>query len=204
MAANINLNRVPYSPEEDEIILEHTNSAALKIFSQHPDFKKCNRSSVAIERRKTKLVKGNITYRNCFKVVQLKANRKLVKIFDNAFEASKHFNSKYDSYRIRKSCINLNTQVFGYNWMYLSDYLKEVQLKEKDIVKKKRTSPNAKKIIQLSISGEYIKTWNAISLAARTLNISRTNISECCNGYINYSGGFIWKHYTDYHNTKSE
>lgn len=53
----------------------------------------------------------------------------------------------------------------------------------------------AKKVKQYTIDGKYIKTWNAIVDAQKSLNIG--HISQCCSGKRKTSGGFIWKYEGD-------
>ena len=52
---------------------------------------------------------------------------------------------------------------------------------------------NARKIIQYSLNGEFIREWGCIMDAVRELNISR-NISACCLGQLKTSGGYIWRY----------
>ena len=52
----------------------------------------------------------------------------------------------------------------------------------------------AKKVYQYDKSGNFIKEWPYMSLAANQLNISKGNIGEVCNGNRKTAGGFIWKY----------
>lgn len=65
----------------------------------------------------------------------------------------------------------------------------------------------SKNVLQYNLNGDLIKEWDSISLAAKTLKISRTNISEVCTGsniHRTTAGGFIWKHNKVYNNQKKE
>jgi len=53
---------------------------------------------------------------------------------------------------------------------------------------------NKRKIIQLTLDGEFIKEWNSIIKAKNKLKISA--ISQCCRGLYKTAGGFKW-HYKD-------
>ena len=53
---------------------------------------------------------------------------------------------------------------------------------------------NKRKIIQLTLDGEFIKEWNSIIEAKNKLKISA--ISQCCRGLYKTAGGFKW-HYKD-------
>lgn len=50
------------------------------------------------------------------------------------------------------------------------------------------------KIIQYSLSGEYIKTWNNIDEVSKTLKVSRESIAGCCRGISRTAHKFIWKY----------
>mgnify|MGYP001773731241 CR=1 FL=1 len=53
---------------------------------------------------------------------------------------------------------------------------------------------NAKKILQFTKSGEFIKDWQSAYEAERELGIAQSNICRCCNGKYKSAGGFIWKY----------
>lgn len=59
---------------------------------------------------------------------------------------------------------------------------------------------NAKPIVQLSLSGEYIAKFEGASEASRQLkNISRGSISNCCNNRSKSAGNYRWVLYKDYY-----
>ena len=53
---------------------------------------------------------------------------------------------------------------------------------------------NARKIIQLSKENTFIKEWESIHEAARTLSLQDSNIYKVCNGERKTCGGFHWKY----------
>lgn len=53
---------------------------------------------------------------------------------------------------------------------------------------------NAKKVIQLTISGEPIKEWDCVKLAADTLKIKQGNIANCARGRQHTAHGFKWEY----------
>lgn len=60
-----------------------------------------------------------------------------------------------------------------------------------------------RKVIQFSLSGEYIKKWNSIAEASVSLGMKRaTNISLTCNGGRQKAGGYQWLYKEDYENGK--
>lgn len=60
--------------------------------------------------------------------------------------------------------------------------------------------PNSVKVIQLTLKGEYIRTWECISDASRELKILISGICACCLGYSKSYKGYIWKYEYDYDN----
>ena len=56
---------------------------------------------------------------------------------------------------------------------------------------------------QYDLQGNFIKRWNGVRTIERTLNISSSNISECCRGKRKTAGGYNWK-YKDFKTTKGE
>ena len=53
---------------------------------------------------------------------------------------------------------------------------------------------NAKKVMQLTKSGELIKEWQSMSEASKQLKINCSNICSCCNGIRKYASGYVWKY----------
>lgn len=56
--------------------------------------------------------------------------------------------------------------------------------------------PNAKKIFQLDLKGNFIKEWDSIIDIQRNLNIKASNIGKVCRQEKKYktAGGYIWKY----------
>jgi hypothetical protein len=51
---------------------------------------------------------------------------------------------------------------------------------------------NKKQVNQYDLNNNFIKSWDSITQAEKTLNIH--HISSVCSGKRNYAGGFIWKY----------
>lgn len=49
----------------------------------------------------------------------------------------------------------------------------------------------AKKVMQYSKNGEFIREWSSANEAAKYVKSSK--VGEVCNGYRKYAGGYIWK-----------
>ena len=54
---------------------------------------------------------------------------------------------------------------------------------------------SSRKVVQLSLSGEYIQTYGSIREAGRMLDVHYTNIVKCCTGKIKSSCGYKWVYY---------
>lgn len=54
--------------------------------------------------------------------------------------------------------------------------------------------PTPKAILQYSIDGKFIKSWNSISEAVKEYPQARGNISAVCKGTKKTAGGFIWRY----------
>jgi len=82
------------------------------------------------------------------------------------------------------------------HWLYGKNH------SEKSIQKMKKSQnlryknnpigPRAKNIIQYSLEGLFIKEWNSACEASKIIGCSPQAISNCANGRIKKSNGFIW------------
>lgn len=68
--------------------------------------------------------------------------------------------------------------------------------------KKGENSPFSKKIVQLDLNGNYIKTWNSMADASNELGINKPDICSACNGKHKSAGGYMWIHEEDYDENK--
>lgn len=51
-----------------------------------------------------------------------------------------------------------------------------------------------KSVTQYSLSGDFIKKYDAINIAAKELNIDETGISRCCKDNQRIAGGYLWRY----------
>jgi len=56
---------------------------------------------------------------------------------------------------------------------------------------------STKPVIQMSVSGRFIKEWYSQSHAFRTTGVMQTDISSCCRGRRKTAGGFKWCYATN-------
>jgi hypothetical protein len=94
----------------------------------------------------------------------------------------------------------------GYLWVYKEDYKKDTQYQH--IIEE---NPNKKSIVQLSLKGEYVNTYNSLQEAVDKNNeLKVKGISKCCNNTRKSYKGYIWVFKEEYnksnnytYNTKS-
>lgn len=55
---------------------------------------------------------------------------------------------------------------------------------------------NGRKVVQLTMDGEYIAEYQTIAEATRITGVH--NISTCCRGHTEFAGGFKWMYKEDY------
>lgn len=53
-----------------------------------------------------------------------------------------------------------------------------------------------KKVLQYSLSGEFLKEWPSSTEILKNYKIGQPNLSLCCNGKQSTCGGYRWKFYT--------
>lgn len=61
-----------------------------------------------------------------------------------------------------------------------------------------RTKNIKKQVNQYDLQGNFIKTWDSITLVQETLKIDGSSISKCCKNKIKQAKGFKWKYTTLY------
>lgn len=121
---------------------------------------------------------------DCKKVYQYTLDGVFVAEYDSISEAAER-NNICDS-GITKSCLGEYTQCGGYLWRYASD----VNYSHENI--EPRINPKAKKVLQLTMDGEFIAEYNSIEEAAEKVNGITCSISSCCHGNQNSHRGYKW------------
>lgn len=59
---------------------------------------------------------------------------------------------------------------------------------------KRAAKSKSKSMLQFSIDGKLLNTWESARLAARTLGYNQGNISQCCVGKFKTMYGYKWKY----------
>ena len=132
---------------------------------------------------------------NNIKVVQLTMDGAFVKVWNGCREAERSGN--FHSGRISDCCKKKRNEHFGYKWMFLDEHKK---MTDEEVINfcKKENRINLKKIVQLDLNDNFIKTWEGAIYVKEELGLLSSSISECCSGKRKKSGGFKWMYYDDY------
>lgn len=90
---------------------------------------------------------------------------------------------------ISKCLVGKYKQAYGYIWIYDND-----PNPVKTIQEKMSPSKAKRKIIQYNLDGEYIREFDSIAEAKKTLGKPRARVAECARGLYPSAGGYIWKY----------
>lgn len=128
------------------------------------------------------------------RVMQLDKNTKeVLKIFDSLKEAADEVGVGYIN--ISRVCNGKNETSAGYRWKFADE----------GVYKPNKTSltgkenPNARKVVQLSLDGKYIRVYSTIKQAAIENSISVNGIYQYLSSKTRkHSGGYQWMYYEDY------
>ncbi|AZV43620.1 hypothetical protein BAOM_3011 [Peribacillus asahii] len=123
------------------------------------------------------------------KVVQLSPKREFINEFESMEAARIATNAK----NIPAVCKGIFKSSGGFLWMYKEDYEKNkdylLSLPEVQVSRER-------KVIQLSLNGEFIKEWSSVKEAT---SISH-GIRRVCKGRQKTAGGYKWMYKEDYDN----
>lgn len=113
--------------------------------------------------------------------------------FDNEGELVESFSSISDAVRwlnkgyvtaISEAASGKRKSAYGYFWRYEPNF-------------QFRQTETSSWIIQLTLTGEYVKRWNSLKEINEELKINISDISGVCNGRLNSAGGYCWRKYND-------
>lgn len=115
----------------------------------------------------------------------------LLEIFDSLSEASKKVNIISSS--ITDCCRGKQKSCAGYFWKYYENGDENKEYFEVPIRKETK-----RKVVQLSLDGEFIRLFDSRTDAERKTGICSTSISQVCNGVYKQTNGYKWMNYEDY------
>ncbi len=88
----------------------------------------------------------------------------------------------------------LNNCIWNLKWETCSENMLHAHLTGLIKYSKGGKHFNAKKIVQYSIDGHFIKIWDSVVEASIALGIRQENIATCARGKTKSSGGFFWEY----------
>lgn len=126
------------------------------------------------------------------KVYKLDKNKNILAIYTSYGEAGRANNVNCNS--IRYCCLHQYGYVTsaGFYWCLAIDY-------DSYIIPK---SKNHKKVIQLTLDDQYIRTYTSTREASRYTNICHENIAACCRHKLKRAGNYKWIYLEEYDNEK--
>lgn len=129
----------------------------------------------------------DINYPYCNKVKQYDKYGNYLNTYVSIKEASIATGIKIGS--ITNSCKKYGLALTHkkYRWTYFDDKIDMSRINDKV-----RGQPIT--VIQYSLNGNYIKTWESATDIERELGYNHSNISACCNGRMKTYKGYIWKY----------
>lgn len=79
----------------------------------------------------------------------------------------------------------------------ISESHKGKKLSEERIKYMRENAIGKKKVNQYDLDGNFIKQWDSIKKAGRSLNIFPQNIGKVCRGQQKYAKGYVWRYADD-------
>lgn len=127
--------------------------------------------------------------------VQLTKTGKFIRFWETAAEIESELG--LSSANISHCCSGQRKTCGGYRWMTKDDYEKCKGDPDKMDFKKHKVK---RAVVQLSLTGEYIKTWESAIEASRSVNVDVSTIRKCCNVnlYNKTAGNYKWMWEKDY------
>lgn len=119
-------------------------------------------------------------------IYQLNDNCEIIKEWKyGAIEIAETFN--IEQYKIYNSCKTLN-KTNGYYWVLKEKYSD----KTISVIKNKKSKNN--KVYQYDFNGNLINIWNNTVDVEKSIGISSSSVSQCCNNKFLQTKGFIWSY----------
>lgn len=105
----------------------------------------------------------------------------LVGTYDNLTTASEAINVTKKS--ISNVCLGIDKTCKGYYWSYafIERYIPQIDLRKKQV-------------IQLSLEGNLLNTFDSASQASKMTGVSKSCITRCCRAERTQSKGFLWRY----------
>jgi len=119
------------------------------------------------------------------KVNQFDLNGNFIKKWVSSVEASNELN--INNSNINLVCKGIRKKSGGFIWKYEDDI-------ESVVKYKRQPNYNEKKIIQMTLEGKILKTYNNIKIASIEIQILHSSIVNCLKNKSKSAGGYKWKY----------
>lgn len=118
----------------------------------------------------------------CKKVDMYTKDLVFVRTFDSIEDARRYFGK--ESCHISEVCnhIGKNKTWNGYVWRYHGESVDDYE-----------NNGRKKAVVQYTLDGEYVATYESATKAAEAIGADRTGIKNCVNGKTKTAYGFVWK-----------
>lgn len=122
-------------------------------------------------------------------IYQYALNGEFIAEFSNTSEAAEK--SGIREFNIQRACRGFRSTAGGYQWKRV-----ELPCTHNSIapIVEKKTSGEARKIIQFSLDGNYIRLYESIADAVRQTGINSKSIRDAANGKQKQAGGYKWEY----------
>ena len=114
-------------------------------------------------------------------VNQYDLNGKYIRTFKSAIEAANYYDCCKEA--INHACSGVTQKAIGYQWRYLVDCDGNNNIEP-------YKNPNCKEVIQYSLDGSYIKTWDSTYAAKKAFGGNITNALHSKKSHEAY--GYLW------------
>ncbi len=119
------------------------------------------------------------------KVMQYSLTGNFIRLWNSIVEASESLGINFRS--IADCCRGEHCRAGDYMWEFYEDEIIYNITPYAELV-------HEKYIIQMDMSGNYIKTWKSANDIQKQLKIRRNNISSVCTGKRKSAGGYTWEY----------
>lgn len=110
--------------------------------------------------------------------------------YDKCYEEALKYSIQKE---FNRKCKGAYFAAYKNNW--LKDYYWFLSAHEARVIgNKKQWEDRTTHISQYTLNGEFIKEWESVSEAAKSLGKPTANFCACCKGKRKYAYGYIWKY----------
>lgn len=124
-------------------------------------------------------------------IAQYSKNGLLINVYDNYEEPSKKYNVSIESIKRAVSGRYKTTANFQWRKYKLDDVNKVIE--EIEPLEQIHKESVHRKVLQISLDGEYINEYDSIAEASKISGVSNCGISKTISGVQKTSGGYIWR-----------